>query len=231
MSGRGDGKLLRPSSTPTVKIGLSLSTTPPTLSSTSQVPFSVVLTARILQTPHPTSAITLSTHLNPFQELPSRSYTDITLVSSSEETDKTIEIALRSWPHYIHEPHDLRKHWSFITIPPAPDSLTISHEVPLDKILDARVQPGEKYRISLTDKALGTRWWAFGAVEDDARLGAWEDEEEDNGDREEAEVGGGEEGGLRRRERRDEAGKYVIGERPEDLELIVERGEVEFVVV
>ncbi|KAH0541671.1 hypothetical protein GP486_008698, partial [Trichoglossum hirsutum] len=196
------------------------------------VPFSIVLTARILQTPHLTSAITLSTHLNPFDELPSRSYTDITLVSSSNEPDKTktIEIALRSWPHYIHEPHDLRKHWSFVTVPPSPDSLTVSHEVPLDKILDACVQPGERYRVSLTDRALGTRWWAFGAVEEDARLGVWDDEEERDGDREEAEVGGGEQGGPRRREKRDDAGLYVVGERPEDLELVIEKGEVEFTV-
>ena len=96
---------------------------------------------------------------------------------------------------------------------PADGTLEIKHEVSPAKIADAQLKSGEKYQASFTDKCLGTRWWAFGSLEEfeNVRFGQWKDEEK------------GEEKGQG-----PDVGKLFMGERPNDLAFIIEVGTVEF---
>ena len=54
------------------------------------------------------------------------------------------------------------------------------HEVPRNKIEVAGLQKGERYRVDLIEKCLGTRWWAFANLEEleGVRLGWLEPAEE-----------------------------------------------------
>ncbi len=104
--------------------------------------------------------------------------------------------------------------------------LVIQHELPWEKIRDAHVEKGERYRVSLSDKCLGTRWWGFGSLDEEFkgfRLGTWREDGED-GRGEEREDGSEEEG----EDGREEEGESAMGERPEDLALVVEKGDVTF---
>ena len=102
---------------------------------------------------------------------------------------------------------------------PAPDSgepyLIVSHELPWEKIKDANLVVGEKYRVKLTDKGLGTGWWDFGDLEKEfkgANFRQWKDGKEQDD--------GGVEG-----ERKGE-----VGEKPELLKMVIEGDGVEFEV-
>ncbi|MCJ1269981.1 hypothetical protein MMC22_009874 [Lobaria immixta] len=173
MTGRGDGLLIRPSPNPSVTIGLTLSTSPLSLAPSSTEPFYIVLTTRILSSPQPDKPITLQTHPSPFDDLSNRSFHNIVCTT---KPNKQIEIFPRGWPQYHWDSEDLRKSWSFVTIPPRDQGFySIRHEVPRDKIEAAKLQKRERYRVSLTNRCLGTRWWAFAGLEEleGVRLRAW----------------------------------------------------------
>ncbi len=98
---------------------------------------------------------------------------------------------------------------------PVGGKLEIRHEVDRERITEAGLDARERYRVSLTDKCLGARWWDFGG------LGNFE--------------------GVRFKQRRegqireegnkqgeDGQGKYVRGEMPDDLALVIEKGDAEF---
>ncbi|KAK4546611.1 hypothetical protein LTR36_001828 [Oleoguttula mirabilis] len=232
MTGRGDGKLLRPDSNPSVTIGLSLSTSPSTLSASSEEPFNIVVTARILSSPHPERPVTLWTHLSPLHALNTRAFENIKCITDKA---KHIEIWPRSWPQYRWDSEDVPHDEDFVTIPPRDQgTFSVRHQVPPDALRGAKVEQGERYRVKLTDKCLGTCWWTFGARDelDGVRLRAWrsseaEAEEERALDadpelREELE-----------RERRDKYGERPVtsGENSGMLAMVPEAGEVEFEVV
>lgn len=163
-----------------------------------------------------------------------QSFENIKCISppSSAEEGKSIEIWPRGWPNFNTGVRDLREKYDFVTVPttlPSDElakrkqdvsSLEIKHEVPRDKIIAAQIKKGEKYRISLTDKGLGTYWWMFGTLEDveGMKLKPWGKTESEGEDSEEL-------------EKEDKSGMWVAGEEPGKLALVVEKGEVEFEIV
>lgn len=90
--------------------------------------------------------------------------------------------------------------------------LEIRHQVDVAKIVEARLKAGERYRASLTNKCLGTRWWAFGSLDefDGVRFRQWSKGEEGEGE------------GI------DHEGRYLIGEVPDDLAFVIEGETVDF---
>ena len=104
---------------------------------------------------------------------------------------------------------------------PADGTLEIKHEVSPAKIADAQPKSGERYQASFTDKCLGTRWWAFGSLEEfeNVRFGQWKDEEKREGEEKREAKGEG-----------PDEGELFMGERPNDLALTIEVGTVEFVI-
>lgn len=223
---------LSSSHNPSVTICLTLGISILFLSPSSTEPFYIIVTARVLSTPHPDQPITLQTHPSPLENLSNRSFHNITCTT---EPAKKIEIFPRGWPQYHWDSKDLRRAWSFVTIPPRDQgSYSIRHEVPRDKIEAADLQKGERYRVSLTNKCLDTGWWAFAGLEELAgvRLRAWrgragEEAEEAEAEAERADVELYEEMERARKE------KYryrpvTIGEDPVMLAMEVEGEEVEF---
>lgn len=93
---------------------------------------------------------------------------------------------------------------------PAHGSLEIRHQVDRGKREEAGLNVGERYQASFTDKCLETRWWAFGSLEDfeDVTFRWWREGEDKRG------AGDG--------------GRYFMGEDPDDLALVIEKGAVEF---
>ena len=84
---------------------------------------------------------------------------------------------------------------------PANGKLETRHPVDGTKIAEAQLKAGERYQASLTDKCLGTSWWAFGSLEEfeGVRFRQWrEGEVEERADDEGA----------------DEGVRYVMGEFP-----------------
>ncbi|KAM0723658.1 hypothetical protein Q7P37_000646 [Cladosporium fusiforme] len=230
MTGRGKGRLLHPDPNPSVKIGISLSTSPAKLSASSEEPFHVVITARILESPQPDRPITLMTHLSPLHGLHTRAFENIKCVS--DET-KHVEIWPRNWPQYQWDSEDIPRTLGFATIPSQGNgTYVVKHQIPFDAIRDAKVEAGESYRVKLTDLCLGTLWWCFGASEDleAQRLCAWQDttaetEEDVEPDPElEAEI---------ERERREKYGdrRVLHSENPAMLAMVPEVGEMEFDVM
>ena len=105
------------------------------------------------------------------------------------------------------------------------------HELPRNKIEVAGLQKGERYRVALTDKCLGARWWAFANLEEleGVRLRAWRGPAE-----EVAETEADPE--LHEEMERELGEKYgdgpaTIGENPSMLAMVMENEEVEFEVV
>ncbi|KAL9097451.1 MAG: hypothetical protein Q9165_000347 [Trypethelium subeluteriae] len=165
---------------PSVVVGLTLSTSPSTLSSTLTEPFHIIVSARILSTPHPDKPITLQTHPSPLEGLDNRSFHNIICTANP---DKKIEIFPRGWPQYHWDPEDLRSVWSFVTIPPRGKGTYTAHlEVPCHRIEATHVQKGERYRVNMTNKCLGTRWWSFASLAelDGVRLRSWRSQEDEN---------------------------------------------------
>ncbi|KAK0508950.1 hypothetical protein JMJ35_008321 [Cladonia borealis] len=91
MTGRGDGRIMRPSTNPAVTIGLTLSTPSPTITPSSTL--TLTLTARILTIPHPALPITLTAYQNPFARIPTNpSYTAMQCIAPKESEAKRIAI-------------------------------------------------------------------------------------------------------------------------------------------
>ena len=220
-------------------IGLTVNVSPPFLSLTSPEPFYITVTARILNTPNPSQPITLQTHPSPLERdcLSNRSFNNI---ACTTDPDKHIELWPRGWPQNHWDTEDLRSAWDFLTVPARDlqgSNVTVKHEVPRQKIEAAGVESGERYRVSLTDKCLGTRWWAFAGEQEleRVRLRAWRAPKEEQDEAEE-------ERGLERddpelydemmRERREKYpdGPVSMGEEPDMLAMVVEVGETEFEV-
>lgn len=189
-------------------VGISLSTSSTTLDRASATPFYLIVTARILSTPQPSSPITLATHLNPFSPLPNRSFTDIICVNPSQ-SKKQIEIQRRDWPHYVFEASDLKDDLDFITIP-ASGELVIKHEIPPKLIAKAEIEKGESYRVAFTHVYLGTTWWMFGDMQDEWVKGV------------RFVRGGHEQNGREEKDGTDANGKWYKGEIPNDLALVIE---------
>ena len=110
-----------------------------------------------------------------------------------------------------------------------PDELyEVKFEVEPAKIAAVNLVTGEVYRVALTDKGLGTSWWTFGSLEDTQglRYRRWGDEKSAEEDDEEwrywEKVDGDDEEGQA------EKGEYTMGEDPQKLALVVEKGEAIF---
>ncbi|KAF2666117.1 hypothetical protein BT63DRAFT_481917 [Microthyrium microscopicum] len=230
MSGRGKSILIRTSSTPSVTIGLTLSTSPSqlSLSSLSTNSFYVVVTARVIKTPRPGQCITLAKRLSPLASLENRSFADIICSNNSE---KKIEIYPINWPHFFFDMNNLREDWEFVTIPPPGKGVfTTQLEVPRDKLEAVDLMEGERYHITLTDKCLGTFWWCYGSLTDleGIRLRQWESQEDRARERQyEASWK------LDEEERIQKYGKGPVsfGEEPQMLAMVPEGEGVEFEVV
>lgn len=106
-----------------------------------------------------------------------------------------------------------------MTIPPqGQGELVIRHQISWEKIREADVRNGERYKVFLTNKCLGTRWCGFGSLEEQfkgVKLRTWR-ADGNEGDENSEEKG---------RELRENA---MGGERPEDLALVIESGHAEF---
>ena len=105
------------------------------------------------------------------------------------------------------------------------------HEVPRNKIEVAGLQIGERYRVALTDKCLGTRWWAFANLEEleGVRLRTWRAPAEEAAETEaDPDL---EEEMERERSEKYRDGPVSIGENPVMLAMVMESEEVEFEVV
>jgi hypothetical protein len=207
-----------------VTIGLTLSTSAPTLSSSSDEPFNIIVTARILTTPHPDRAITLATWHCPFGGLTNRSFHNITCTTNPE---KKIEIHPVNWPNYKWDMQDLRSSWDFVTIPPLNQgTYSVRHEVPRDKIEAANLEKGEKYKVALTDKCLGTRFWTFGSLEelDGVRFRQWRSQSDDEMWAKEEEY----DSDYKEQMEKYGNGPVTKGEEPRMLALVPEVGEIEF---
>ena len=138
--------------------------------------------------------------------------------------EKQIDIQPR-FPHrrnvYISD--NMADYCEFITIPSVESgtAITVRHTVPQEKILEAKLQKGEKYRIELSNKCLGTIWWMFGpdprGGREGVKLKEWIDREDDPEEWAEA------------IENDDE--NVFRGERYQDLALVDETEEATFEVV
>ena len=122
-------------------------------------------------------------------------------------------------PHYTWDPSDLAASWDFVTIP-AQDTtvpyLTITHATPVDRCRETGLIVGERHRVSLTERGLGARWWGFGSL--DAELKGLKLKQQRR---------------LRMSTTRGEGrqDENAYGEKPEQLNLLVEGGGAEFDVV
>jgi len=234
MSRRGHGMLMRPSSNPSVTIGLTVTTSSPTLDLSSAEPFHVVVQARILSTPHPEQGIAMTTFLNPLDPdaLCNRSFENIKCLTTDGKLIKNFPI---SWLQWLWDTEDLRSSCTWISIPPRDDVFTIKHELPRELIDTANPQKGEKYVVKIGDRCLGTRWWNYGSLEDleGVRLRLWYDVAA----REEEERAQPSLTGLRAREYEEVIerlgdGRTSIGENPKMLALVRENEEgAEFEIV
>lgn len=156
-------------------------------------------------------------HLNPFETLPNRSITNLDCISPEKSKGKHIEIWPRGWPNIASLPRDLRKSFKFYTIHPD-TPLVVKHEIPRAKIVEVGLKKGEIYKVEFTNKALGTRWWTFGAQE------AMEDTEYRWWCRVESP------GECIDEDLEPQTSDFTIGEEPNQLALVVEKGEAEFEV-
>ena len=221
--------VLHSSDKPSVIVGISLSTSPASLSLASSESFCIVVHARILSTPHPEKSVTLRTDPSPLDGLSNRSFHNISCV---QDQSKRIEIWPIGWdfPRGI-DTDNLQHHFPFITIPPKDQGIySVRHKIPLTKIKAAGLQKGERYAVSLTDKCLGTRWWTFGSLEEleGIRFVQWHAQADTDSEREfNPELVMGEE-----RERKQRHGDTIgtMGEQPSMLAMVPELREVEFEV-
>lgn len=147
----------RRSPNPKVEIGLTITTLSPILESSSSSPFYIVVKARMLALSNPQSQIILAIHLNALGGTHNRSFNNIVCTAPDTATHKNIEIWPRGSPYYVWNPDDLRDSWKFVTVP-VDGNMEVRHEVSGLKIAEARPNTGERYKVSLTDKCLGTGW-------------------------------------------------------------------------
>lgn len=93
--------------------------------------------------------------------LPNRSITNIQCVSplESRNDNKRIEIWPRGWPNYNTGEKEIRKKFNYLTIQPN-ETYVMYHEVPREKIEACGPVKGERFRVEVTDKALGSRFCA-----------------------------------------------------------------------
>ena len=138
--------------------------------------------------------------------------------------EKQIDLQPR-FPHRrnVYESDNIADYWEFITIPSLESgtTVTVRHTVPQEKILEAKLQTGEKYRIELSNKCLGTIWWMFGpdprGGKEGVKLKSWIGPEDDPEERAEA------------LENDDE--NVFRGERDRDLALVDETEEAVFEII
>jgi hypothetical protein len=119
--------------------------------------------------------------------------------------------------------------WDFVTIPPPSQGVyTTQHQVRRAHIEAANLEKGERYRVKLSKKCLGTRWWSYGSLEelDGVRFRFWKDRD-----------GNGKQiyGEPSERDKQEEREKYgdgpvTEGEQPEMLAIVPE-GDAEFEIV
>lgn len=113
---------------------------------------------------------------------------------------------------------------------PVNGRLEIRHQVNRVKIAEAQLKVGERYQASITDICLGTRWWAFGSLEEfeGVKFRQWAKEKEQGIEEEgEGEQGEGEEGEGEKRNKVNDERRILIGEIPDSLALVVENEAVE----
>jgi hypothetical protein len=117
---------------------------------------------------------------------------------------------------------DMRGALEFVTIEPG-KTTEIKHEVPKDAIRAAELETGEKYKVEITDTGLGTDWWVFASWEEleGMKFKRWSDKNEEEVD----------DGWASEEEEEDNGAPWVESEEPMKLALVIEQGEVEFVIV
>lgn len=171
-------------------VQLSLSVSSPTISvktkSPSDHPFQLIVTARVIDSSVPKSAITLCTDGsvldNGQHERQDGLFRGAFLaLQSITDPQRTISLSFLGTPNYGSQPNanpDMRKQpWRhFDTVPAAGEGdLVIKHDVSLERLFQysrrpkiTDIQLGEKYRIKLNPKRLFVDgWWTFGALDDD----------------------------------------------------------------
>jgi hypothetical protein len=173
-------------------------------------------------------------------------------IRCTTDPDKIIELVPRDPPPQIPtgvDLDDVRAWLKFVAIPPKnKGDIIFQHEVPCEKIEAANIQKGEKYRVELSDRRLGTRWWSFGSIDEleGVRLRSWQTpEREAQRKREEEEFWDGIASlPLESREQKTEGHWQQVGrtgphgdeptsmsEHPSELTFLPQTWEVEFEVV
>lgn len=117
---------------------------------------------------------------------------------------------------------DIRRNgWNFITLHPS-TPLVIKHEIKKEWIGRAGVQKGEKHKIKLMNKGLGTRCWCW------ADLSELEGKEFRWPGREGHFYGKWDEDREKMKQEEKEGVKWIVGEDEKEVGIVVERGVVEF---
>ena len=110
----------------------------------------------------------------------------------------------------------------------------MTQPVPAKYIPEAGIAKGEIYRLALTNRSLGCYWWCFGPKPAGViRWYAHDGKERREEEYEEMMGGGGagEEGGVERRLEEMSVGEISRGEEPGMLAMVIEKGDVDFMVV
>jgi hypothetical protein len=187
-------------------------------------PFYLVITGKIITSPFPESPITLRAFHNAFQSLPNRSIGDIYWVSPNDAANpkKCMKISPRGWPNLQCLDLDFRKMFHHFTIRPN-EKYSVRHEVSRANIEECGPKIGERYRVRMNDKALGTFFWCWCDLEDMEGLkfgdGPYTREyfEENGRDDWDEEYANND--------------LWVNSEEPKKLALVIEKAEAEFDIV
>lgn len=169
----------------------------------------------------------MAIHLNPLDGITNRSFENIVCVNGPE---KHIPNYPSDWPHYLCDSENLKLDWDFVTIPPVGQGVyTTRHEVRRDHIEAANLKKGEKYRVKLSNKCLGAKWWSYGSLEEleGVRFRNWEERDE-NGKLAHGRDASGYDARLEREKYGD--GPVSEGEDPYMLKMVPE-GDAEFEIV
>jgi len=160
---------------PVITIGLSISTSPSTLSLSSDEPFYIVVEARLVTSPHPDKPITLKIFRTPLEDLRSRCIRNPTCTTDPENV-----VRLDRWSNCLGPASYSLENEGLVTIPPhGQGSYIARHELGRHLIDLTGLKKGEKYRVVISDKGLGTSWWRYGEAHEfkSVRLWRWKNPE------------------------------------------------------
>ncbi|KAL9610675.1 MAG: hypothetical protein Q9167_004623 [Letrouitia subvulpina] len=190
-----------PGPAPWARLKVTLTASRPTISlspnaNSPSAPFHLILSASILFSSNPSSAITLCTDGSVLDNGQHTRHDGLFWgaflpLQSTLDPSRTIPLHFHGWPNYGSYdagPNLRERPWTrFETVPPpGKGELVIKHELPLERIFRnsyqlraADVHPGEEFRIRINSKRLRGigGWWTFGDLSGDLegkKFARWE---------------------------------------------------------